>query len=112
MTTPRTETQAALDHFVGKVVKARYSAPGRDPEAVLQEIAQDFAILIADANDAKADENTVPSTREVEHISNNIHDTISEAFIDTNEKMEALHSFIDPNENHHFGHMEYFGRRH
>lgn len=108
----RTEAQAAIAHFQGNLTKIMFAAKGRDAEAVMQEIAQDFAILIADMNDAKADENTVPSKRDVKHIGDNLHDTVREAFEDTNAAIEALQSFIDPNEEHRFGHMEHFGRRH
>lgn len=84
----KTKTQAALDRFTGLVVKARFNAPGRDAEDVMQEIAEGFAILIADLNDAKSSENDIPSTRDIERISGYLRDTVSEAFSDTNTYIE------------------------
>lgn len=113
MTKTQTEAQAAITHFQGKLTKILFAAQGRDEEEVMQEIGQDFSILIADMNDAKANEHGVKSVREVKNIADNIHDTILEAFQDTNSYIENSGSSEDPNAEHKFGHFEYgLGRTH
>lgn len=88
MTDPRTETQAAIAHLMGKLGTIMVASKGRDPEEVMQEIGYDVAILMADLNDAKADENNVPSKREIKLTCDYMHDTIFETFSDTNTYIE------------------------